>query len=103
MYDTGATVMQNGMKVPVMAAADFSGYTVLGVTPKIINTNPLKLGEAVYRSAGNTVTGELGNGKAPFIPANGGSGGSGMAQATFGGLGATTGLSTGLDALDLLT
>ena len=100
MYATGATMIQNGMKVAVMAPADFSGYTVLGVTPKVINVDPLKLGDAVYRTAGNTVTGENGNGKAPFIPATGGSsgGGTGMAQATFGGLGATTGLSTGLDA-----
>lgn len=97
-YATGATVMKNGMKVDVMAAADFSGYTVLGVSPKVINLDPLKLGDPVYRTAGNKVTGEIGNGKAPFIPAGGGGSSGGMAQATFGGLGATTGLSTGLDA-----
>jgi hypothetical protein len=98
MYATGATKMENGKTVPVMAEADFSGYTVLGVTPKIENLDPLKLGQPVYRTNGNMVTGELGDGKAPFTPADGGSGGSGgMAQASFGGFG-FAGLSTGLDA-----
>ena len=91
MYATGKTQVVKGMVVPVMAPANFSGYTVNGVTQKIIDpgTAAAKLGSAVYRSAGNTVTGEIGNGTSPFTPGgkpSGGSGNSGsMSQMTFGG------------------
>lgn len=114
MYPTGATMPQNVLnaagkvvavvQVPVMAAAALSAYTVNGVTQKVIDpgTAAAKLGNGVYRTAGNTVTGEVGNGKGNFSPGTtpsmGSSGGSGMAMATFGGLGATVGLTTGLDA-----
>jgi hypothetical protein len=111
MYPTGKTTPQNivnrfgvvvaVVQVPVLAPADFSTYTVNGVTQKVINpgTAAAKLGDGVYRTAGNTVTGENGNGKGGFSPGTTPSMGStGMAMATFGGLGATTGLSTGMDA-----
>jgi hypothetical protein len=115
MYPTGKTVPQNVLnargivigvvQVPVFGPADFSGYTVSGITQKVINpgTAGAKLGGGVYRTAGNTITGENGNGKGVFMPGSpggvgiGGSNNTGLALATFGGQGATTGLSTGMD------
>jgi len=117
MYPTGKTMPQQLLdrlgrptgvfvQVPVLAPAEFSTLTVNGVTQKLIPSGgpkPGTLGNGVYRTAGNTVTGENGNGKGNFIPgttpgSTGSMGSSGMAQATFGGLGATAGLTTGLDA-----
>jgi hypothetical protein len=109
MYPTGQTMPKQifnrfgqvigVVQVPVLAPADFSTYTVSGVTQKVINpgTAGAKLGNGVYRTAGNMVTGEVGNGKGAFTPGSPTS--AGMVQATFGGLGATTGLSTGIDPL----
>jgi PEP-CTERM motif len=116
MYPTGKTMPQNVVnrngvvvgvvQVPVTAPANFSTYTVNGVTQKVIDpgTAAAKLGNGVYRTAGNTVTGEVGNGKGVFSPGtapgmgSSGSSSSGMAMATFQGLGATAGLTTGKDA-----
>jgi len=90
---------------PIMAPADFSQYTVSGITQKLIPSGgpkPGTLGPGVYRTAGNTVTGENGNGKGAFIPGSTpgsgtGPGSMGMGQATFSGLGALAGLTTGTD------
>jgi PEP-CTERM motif len=86
--------------VPIFAPADMSQYVVNGITQKP------GTGTGIFRSMGNTVTGEVGNGKGAFNqgvnppppPGGGGSTGMGMAMATFGGLGSTTGMSTGTDA-----
>jgi len=103
MYPTGR---YNAQGQPILAPADFSQYTVSGITQKLVPSGgpkPGTLGPGVYRTSGNTVTGENGNGKGAFIPGttpgSGTSPGSmGMGQATFGGLGATAGLTTGTDA-----
>lgn len=101
MYATGQTVPKivNGRVIleAVLAPAAFSTYTVNGVTQKVVNPVTGELGNGVYRTTGNTVTGEIGNGKGTFTPGTTPSPGSSMGRATFGGLGATTGLSTGLD------
>jgi len=97
MYATGKKVLNaNGQLVWEMAPADFSGYTVNGVTQKIVGIGEAaKLENSVYRTAGNTVTGEIGNGKTPFTP--GGVPSGGTSQMSFGGLGSDTGSATGLD------
>jgi hypothetical protein len=103
MYPTGT---YNAKGQPILAPADFSQYTVNGITQKLIPSGgpkPGTLGPGVYRTSGNTVTGENGNGKGAFIPGttpgSGTSPGSmGMGQATFSGLGALAGLTTGTDA-----
>jgi len=108
MYPTGNLVPQVlvnrfGQKITVMvpelAPADFSGYTAYGVRQAIImpGTPVAKLGSPIYRTKGNTVTGEIGNAKAGFTPASMSSPGSSSSM-TYGGLGANTGLTTGMDA-----
>jgi hypothetical protein len=103
MYNTGKTMVQiiNGVptQVPVLAPAEFSTYTVNGATQTVINpgTPTASLSSGVFRTPGNTTTGEIGNGTGKFTPGAPSGGGGGMAQATFGGLGALTGLTTGLD------
>jgi hypothetical protein len=96
------------VQVPATAPAAFATFTVNGMTQKVLNpgTAAAKLGGGVYRTAGNTVTGELGNGQGTFNPGRtpssgsmmGSAGGSGgPQQAIFFGLGASAGLTTGLD------
>jgi len=64
-------------------------------------TPKASLSGGVFRTPDNTTAGEKGNGTGKFTAGTpsggGGGGGEGMAQATFGGLGVTTGLSTGVD------
>jgi hypothetical protein len=102
MYNTGKTMVQNvngvPTKVPVLAPADFSTYSVNGATQTVINpgTRNASLSSGVFRSPENTTTGEIGNGMGMFTP-GAPSGGGGKAQATFSGLGALAGLTTGLD------
>ena len=101
MYATGQFMppkVVNGQLVrePVMAPADFSGYTVNGVTQKIVGIGQAaKLESPVYLTPGSNTTGEIGNGKASFSP--GGMPSGGTSQMSFGGLGAGTGSATGLD------
>jgi hypothetical protein len=91
--------------VPVLAPADFSTYTVNGMTQTVIDPGTLvaKLGGGVYRTKGNTVTGEAGNGKQAFTPGSSPGGAlnppstGDLAQATFTGLGALSQLTSGVD------
>jgi hypothetical protein len=104
MYPTGQKMPQviftpRGpvvVQVPVFAPADFSSYTVNGVTQRVINpgTAGAKLGGGLQ--AANNVTGETGNGKVSFTTGSPTSAG-GRSEATFSGPGALAGLSTGLD------
>jgi len=70
MYATGQFLppkLVNGQLVrePVMAAADFTGYTVNGVTQKIVGLGAqAQLESPVYLTPGSNTTGEIGNGKA---------------------------------------
>lgn len=115
MFPTGKTMPQNVVnrfgvvigvvQVPVLAPADFSTYTVNGITQTVLNPGTLvaKLGGGVYRTKGNKVTGENGNGKSQFTPGSspGGALGtgstSGLVQATFTGLGALSQLTSGVN------
>jgi hypothetical protein len=91
--------------VPVLAPADFSTYTVNGMTQTVIDPGTLvaKLGGGVYRTKGNKITGENGNGKGQFTPGSSPGGAlstpstSGLVQATFTGLGALSQLTSGVD------
>jgi hypothetical protein len=116
MFPTGKTMPQQlfnkfgqptgfFVQVPVLAPADFSTYTVNGMTQTVIDPGTLvaKLGGGVYRTKGNKITGENGNGKGQFTPGSspGGALGtgnsSGLVQATFTGLGALSQLTSGVD------
>ena len=115
MFPTGQTMPQNVVnrfgvvigvvQVPVLAPANFSTYTVNGMTQTVINPGTLvaKLGGGVYRTKGNKVTGENGNGKGQFTPGSSPGGAlstpstSGLVQATFTGLGALSQLTSGVD------
>lgn len=115
MFPTGQTMPQNVVnrfgvvigvvQVPVLAPANFSTYTVNGMTQTVINPGTLvaKLGGGVYRTKGNKVTGENGNGKGQFTPGSSPGGAlstpstSGLVQATFTGLGALSQLTSGID------
>ena len=102
MYATGQFLppkVVNGQLVrePVMAAADFTGYTVNGVTQKIVGLGATaQLESPVYLTPGSNTTGEVGNGKASFSP--GGMPSGVTSKMSFGGLGSDTGSATGLDA-----
>jgi hypothetical protein len=94
------------VQVPAEAPAAFATFTVNGMTQKVMDpgTAAAKLVNGVFRTAGNTVTGELGNGQGTFTPGRTpssgsmmGSAGSSLQQAIFFGLGASAGLTTGLD------
>lgn len=115
MFPTGQTMPQNVVnrfgvvigvvQVPVLAPANFSTYTVNGMTQTVINPGTLvaKLGGGVYRTKGNKVTGENGNGKGQFTPGSSPGGAlstpstTGLVQATFTGLGALSQLTSGVD------
>jgi hypothetical protein len=91
---TGKMVTIN---VPEYAAASLTPYTVAGVRQAVINpgTNQ-RLGQAIYRTPGNRVTGENGNQSSDFIQ---GGGIKSMYQGSLNGSGSNSGLvSTGLDA-----
>jgi len=88
------------VRVPIYSNANMSQFTVSGVAqPTNLLTGMMQ--PAVRRTPGNNVTGELGDGYQPFLPATGGGGSMGGSmgmsfQGSYNGSGATN-TATGMD------